>query len=138
MLDAGFTEVNSGAYFLVNDRVSFNIGHRYISHNALFQDSSLIDLGAYFRLDDNWAFSVRGDYEFRDNTLQTQTYELHRDLSSWVASLGFVSRNNGIAGNNQNTYGVILTFTLKDLPDLRLPVSFNPSGQSGSGTGKNR
>ena len=78
------------------------------------------------------------DYEFRDNTLETQTYEIHRDLSSWVASLGFVTRNNGTTTKTQNDYGFVLTFTLKDLPDLRLPVSFNPGGQGSSGTGKNR
>ena len=137
VFDAGFTEVNSAAYFLVSDRFSFSVGHRYIDHNALFPDSSLIDLGAYFRLNDNWAVSARGDYEIHDHTLETQTYEIHRDLSSWVASLGFVTRNNGTSAKNQNDYGVTLTFTLKALPDLHLPVSFNPGGQNSSGTGKN-
>jgi lipopolysaccharide assembly outer membrane protein LptD (OstA) len=137
LLDNGFTEVNSTAYFLLNDRFSFSIGHRYIDNNLLFQNSSLLDIGAYFRIDDNWAFSARGDYEFRDNTLQTQVYELHKDLSSWVASLGFIARNNGTAARSQYDYGVILTFTLKDLPDLRLPISFSPTGQAGSASGKN-
>ena len=137
VFDAGFTEVNSAAYFLVSDHFSFSVGHRYIDHNALFPDSSLIDLGAYFRLNDNWAVSARGDYEIHDHTLETQTYEIHRDLSSWVASLGFVTRNNGTSAKNQNDYGVTLTFTLKALPDLHLPVSFNPGGQNSSGTGKN-
>ena len=138
VLDSGFTEVNSAAYFLVSNRVSFSVGHRYIDHNSLFPDSSLIDLGAYFRLNDNWGISARGDYEIHDHTFETQTYEVHRDLSSWVASLGFVTRNNGTTSRSQNDYGVVLTFTLKDLPDLKLPVSFNPGGQGTSGTGKNR
>ncbi|MEQ1851337.1 MAG: LPS assembly protein LptD [Chthoniobacteraceae bacterium] len=137
VFDGGFTEVNSNAYFLLNDRFSFSIGHRFIDNNVLFQNSSLLDLGAYFRINDNWGFSARGDYEFRDNTLQTQVYELHKDLSSWVASLGFIARNNGTAATSQYDYGVVLTFTLKDLPDLRLPLSFSPRGQGSSAAGKN-
>jgi len=35
-------------------------------------------------------------------------------------------------------YGVILTFTLKDLPNVRVPFSFDPSGGAGGGSGKNR
>jgi lipopolysaccharide export system protein LptA len=137
LLDSGFTEVNTLAYFLVNDRLRFSIGHRYINENLLFQNSSLLDLGAYIRVNDNWGFSARGDYEFRDHTLQTQVYELHKDLSSWVASLGFIARNNGTAARSQYDYGVILTFTLKDFPDLRLPVSFSPRGQGDSAASKN-
>jgi hypothetical protein len=35
-------------------------------------------------------------------------------------------------------YGVILTFTLKDLPNVRLPVSVNPGFGSNSASSANR
>jgi hypothetical protein len=37
-----------------------------------------------------------------------------------------------------NDYGVILTFTLKDLPGLAVPFSFDPSGGANGGSSKNR
>ena len=138
LFDEGFSEVNTRANFLVNDRVSLNIGHRYLDGNVLFQDSSLLDFGGYIRFDDNWGFSFRDTYEVNDSTLESQRYELHRDLSSWVASLGVLARTNRRDGKEVNDYGVILTFTLKDLPNVRVPLSFDPSGGATGGSGKNR
>jgi lipopolysaccharide assembly outer membrane protein LptD (OstA) len=138
LLDTGFTEVNSDIAFLPNDWMSFSVGHRYLSKNVLYQDSSLLNLGAHFRINDNWAFSARGSYEFRDNIFESQSYELHRDLTSWVASIGFTARNNGTATTSQNDYGMTLTFTLKELPNVRLPVSVNPGLDSGSASGTGR
>lgn len=136
LFDKGFSEVNSRANFLVNDKVQVGIGHRYINKNILFQDSSLLDFGGYFRINDNWGFSFREYYELQDSFLESQRYEVHRDLSSWVASLGFVSRNNRSGNKGENDYGMLLTFTLKDLPDVKVPLSFDPSSTGGSS--KNR
>ena len=126
LLDKGFTEVNSDIYFMPNDRMNFSIGHRYLNGNALFQDSSLLNIGAYFRFNDDWSLSARGVYEFRDHIFEYQSYEIHRNLTSWVASIGFTARNNGTAIRAQNDYGVTLSFTLKDLPNIRLPLNVNP------------
>jgi LPS-assembly protein len=133
ILDEGFNEVNTNVNFMVNRDMRFSIGHRYISGNPLFIDSNLLNIGGYFRVGDHWGFSFRESYEFEDSTLESQRYELHRDLSSWIASLGFVVRDN----RGAEDYGVILTFTLKDLPNLRLPLSLDPDGTS-SGDDKNR
>jgi hypothetical protein len=37
-----------------------------------------------------------------------------------------------------NDYGIILTFTLKDLPNVKLPLSLDPEGVGGGGSGKNK
>jgi len=37
-------------------------------------------------------------------------------------------------GAGKVTYGVALTFTLKDLPQIGLPVSFDPSQLTGGGS----
>jgi lipopolysaccharide assembly outer membrane protein LptD (OstA) len=127
VLDTGFKEVNTDLAFLANANTSFTIGHRFLNRNVLYEDSSLLTLGAYFRLGDNWAVSALGTYEFRDNIFESQTYKIHRDLTSWVASLGFTARNNGTSTKAQYDYGVTLSFTLKDLPSVRLPISANAS-----------
>ena len=88
-----------------------------------------------YRVNDNWALSFRDEYEFADNVLQNQVYQVHRDLSSWVASLGVSIRDN----RGVNDFGVLLTFTLKDLPNVRLPFTLDPTAIiSGSGSGSSR
>ena len=137
LLDEGFTEVNTQINFLANRNLQINLSHRYMSGNKVFQDSSLVGFGAYMRMGDNWAFSFREAYEFEDATLESQRYELHRDLSSWTASLGLLIRDNKGSLKSETDIGVLLTFTLKDLPDVRIPISLDPSS-TGSGSGKNR
>jgi LPS-assembly protein len=135
IFDRGFTEVNTNLNMMVTPDIRVNIGHRYINGNTFFDDSNRLDFGGYFRVGDNWAFSFRESYEIEDSTLENQRYELHRDLSSWVASLGFTVRDN----RGVDSYGVLLTFTLKDLPSIHLPLSVDPDfAGDGSGSGKNR
>lgn len=136
VFDAGFTEVNTQVNFLATRNMQFNIGHRYMSGNRLFNDSNLINFGGYIRFNDNWAFSFRDQYEFQDQIFETQRYEVHRDLSSWVASLGMLIRRNDGNQGQQNDVGLMLTFTLKDIPNARIPLALDPGG--GSGTGRNR
>jgi len=138
LLDKGFTEVNSNLSLLVNKHASLSLGHRYLSENVLLRDSSRFTIGAHYRLNENWAFSMNGFYENQDKTLEYQSYEVHRDLSSWVASLGVLARNNGTGAKPNYDYGVILTFTLKALPNVRLPVSFDPAGSRNSDSSVNR
>ncbi|MCX6966822.1 MAG: LPS assembly protein LptD [Verrucomicrobia bacterium] len=127
--NTGFTQVNTDVHFLANEDLSFSIGHRYLDKNPFFLNSSNVRFGAYYRVNDNWAFSFTDQYEFSDGTLQAQEYEIHRDLSSWIASLGFTTRENrnSITGQSVSDIGIILTFTLKDLPNLRLPLAAHPS-----------
>ncbi len=51
---------------------------------------------------------------------------------------GLLARSNEEDGKQVNDYGVILTFTLKDLPAFKIPVSIDPTGGTGGGSGKNR
>ncbi len=133
LMDSGFTEVNSSLNLMVNRDASVVLGQRYIDGNNQITSSNLVMFGGYYRLNDNWAFSFRDQYEFADSTLETQLYQVHRDLSSWVASLGLSVRDN----RGANDIGVLLTFTLKDLPNIRTPFNFDPSGTGGaSGTGR--
>lgn len=140
LLDSGFTEVNTTLNFVVNPSVQLNIGHRYLNGfgddkgSPLIRDSNLVNFGAYMRFNDNWGFSFREAFEVEDSTLESQRYELHRDLSSWVASLGVLVRDN----DGVEEYGLLLTFTLKDLPNVRIPLAYDPEGTGGSGSGKNR
>lgn len=124
----GFTEINTALNFMVNPNLKFDVGHRYISGNPYFDNSSLLTFGAYYRVNDNWAVSMTEQYEMQDHTLQYQTYQIHRDLSSWIASLGVTIQDNRVNGLGSVAYGVMMTFTLKDFPQISTPFSFGTSG----------
>lgn len=125
----GFTQVNTDAHFLASEDLSLTLGHRYLDNNPYFLNSSNLRFGAYYRINDNWAFSFTDQYEFSDSTMQQQNYAIHRDLSSWVASLGVVIKENrnSTTGATVSDVGILLTFTLKALPSMRLPLSIHPS-----------
>ncbi len=123
----GFTAINSQLNFMVTDYLDINIGQRYLSDSPFFRDSNLFTYGGFWQLNENWGFSMQHRYEAEDSTLESQEYLLHRDLTSWIASLGAVIRDNG---DNNTDFGILLTFTLKDFPQLNVPLNFEPSGAS--------
>lgn len=124
VFDSGFTQVNVRMNFAVTRNLRLELGERFIENNPYFRDSNLVVFGGYYRVNDNWGFSFRDQYEINDGVLESQRYELHRDLSSWVASLGVIMRDN----RGEDEFGLLLTFTLKDFPQISLPLSVDPQG----------
>jgi hypothetical protein len=124
--DKGFTEVNTNVIVQPVANLQVSIGHRYLNSDPFFKNSSLFVVGGYYRLDDNWGVGLQEQYEATTYTLEEQRYSVYRDLTSWVASLGAVVRDNG----SVKEYGVLLTFTLKAFPKLGLNLNFDP-GSSG-------
>jgi hypothetical protein len=123
----GFNQVNSSINYMPNKNMQFNIGNEYLDHDPFFSSENLFDVGMYYRLDDNWSISTRDEYEFVNSTLQNQVYEIHRDMSSWIASLGIQVEDNGPGSNPRLLYAVMFTMTLKDIPSATLPFDFDPS-----------
>ena len=92
--------------------------------NPFFDNSSLFVVGGYYRLNDNWGVGVQEQYEGATGVLEQQRYSIYRDLTSWVASVGAIIRDNG----GVKEYGVLLTFTLKALPRFSFDLNFDPAG----------
>jgi lipopolysaccharide export system protein LptA len=123
----GFNQVNSNISYMASKDLQFNVGNQYLDHDPFFNAENLVDLGMYYRFNDNWSFSSRDEYEFANDTLENQVYEIHRDLSSWVASIGVQVENNGPGSNPRILYALMFTMTLKDIPSATLPFDFDPS-----------
>ncbi len=125
-----FTELNNSIIWMPNKATSLEVGHQLVSNHPYFQDSSLVYTRIYARLNDNYGFNMNHIFEADDGTLQFQSYSLSRDLSSWVASLGLMARDNR---NGSSDFGLLLTFTLKDFPraTFDLDVDPNPGGRGG-------
>lgn len=124
LLDRGFTEIDSALRFQPTSNTQFTIGHRYLNDNPYFLDSSLITVGGYYRINDNWGVSGIAEYEATTNIVEQQRYTIYRDLTSWVASLGAIVNNNG----GVKEYGVLLTFTVKAFPKFSFDLNFDPAG----------
>ncbi len=124
LLDTGFTEVNTSINFKPTASTVLTVGHRYLEGNPFFLDSSLFTVGGYYRINDNWGVGFLEQYEANTNIVEQQRYSVYRDLTSWVASLGAIVRNNG----GVKEYGVLLTFTLKAFPKFGLDLNFDPAG----------
>jgi hypothetical protein len=64
---------------------------------------------------------------------------LHRDLSSWLISAGFLVTDNRATFNNQSSgevgVGFLLMFTLKDAPEVNIPLAFDVLGDQQSQQG---
>jgi len=122
VVSEGFTEFNTGFSFMPTSSLYFRLGTRYIDGNDFFADNSQVDFYAYWRINSNWGVSLYEQYEFVSETWQYQRYMVHRDLSSWVASFGAQIRDNQ---GGDTDLGVLFVLTLKNVPQVTLPLAFD-------------
>ena len=136
--DQGFYDVNTSIMFMPWKDLLLQVSDRYIQDNPFFQDSNQVTGYAYYQINSNWGVSAQATYEAEDKLLLYQRYMVHRDLSSWIVSVGGeVRQNKGTGGSsNETDYGVVFSMTLKDAPQLTLPLAYDqgttPLGGSGS------
>jgi LPS-assembly protein len=124
VFEKGFTEFNTSVSVQPLPNLQLSFAHRYLNANPFFDNSSLLVFGGYYRINDNWGVGVSEQYEGTTGVLEQQRYSVYRDLTSWVASLGAIIRDNG----GVKEYGVLLTFTLKALPRFSFDLNFDPAG----------
>jgi hypothetical protein len=137
LVSEGFTELNTDFNFMPVRSVSFGFGTRYINNYNGATDNNQYPFSVFWRANDNWSFSAQEIYNTQQgeaNSLIYQRYLIHRDLSSWIVSFGAEVRNNQASStqSGQTQYGALLTFTLKDIPQVTLPVAFSGASQAGS------
>jgi hypothetical protein len=123
IVEEGFTQFNTGFSVMPTRDFWFRVSHQYIDNNPFFADNSQIDFYAYWRINDHWGVSIYEQYEFFSQVWQYQRYMIHRDLSSWVASVGTQVRDS--LGQDKPDFGVLFILTLKDAPQVTLPISFD-------------
>jgi LPS-assembly protein len=118
-----FWEFNTTVTWTVTPNIDVTLLHSYLNHNPLEPKTNSTYLQTYFRINSNWGFSILEEYDQTTGRLGVQKYTFHRDLSSWIASVGLYEDNNG---GGKNTYGVELILTLKDLPKYGFPFNVSP------------
>lgn len=127
VFEKGFTEVDTSVSVQPIANLQISFAHRYLNSNPFFDNSSLYILSGYYRFNDNWGIGVREQYEGTTGIVEEQRFSIYRDLTSWVASVGAIIRDNG---GGAKEYGVLLTFTLKALPKFSFDLNFDPAGSN--------
>jgi len=117
----GFTEISTVANFMPTKNLELRLRHRYLDSHPTLDDSNRVDLRSYYRLNDDWGFGFYQQWELEDGTLERQQYTINRNFDSWVASLGLLHRDN----REQEEFGILFSFTLREFPSLNLPLSLN-------------
>ena len=120
--DANFSELSSHISFMPNDSMEMRLGYRILDNHPTLRDSNRVDLRTYTRINDKWGIGSYHRYEFDDSTLEVQQYAVHHDFDSWRTSLGVIIRDNR---DSKDEYGLVLNFTLKNFPAVRLPLSID-------------
>ncbi len=131
--DFNFTELNHGVVFMPTNRLSVTLSNQFLSDHPFFQDSNLISSRIYTKITENWGFSMNHVYEVDDGEMQYQSYALHRDMASWIVSFGGRVLGGGEGG--EDDIGLVLSFTLKDFPQVSVPLDSaqDPSGRRSRG-----
>jgi hypothetical protein len=149
--DAGFSEVNLTSRFQPHRDVIVGFGNRHISGfnprnantasansaapaSSQFQDSDLLNGLLRLRVSDNWAVGYEENFELRSKQSLFQRFTVERDLRSWVASLSVVSFERG----SRSDVSVLFTLSLKDLPQIQLPLHFDPSASASTNNTRNQ
>jgi LPS-assembly protein len=156
VFDEGFSELNIDSTFQPTREFTFSVGSRSISGTSAgqsplataaesaangtvapgiqFQNSDLLYGSARLRINDDWAINFQETFEARTGQALYQRYGIDRSLRSWIASLNFLVFER----NSRNDISVLFTLTLKDLPNIRLPLTFDPSASAMSNNVKNQ
>jgi hypothetical protein len=125
--------------------LDLGFGTRYINNYNGTSSDNQYPFSLFWRANDHWSFSAQEIYNTAGtggaaqasgtsgNSLIYQRYMINRDLSSWIVSFGAEVRNNqsSTTQSGQTQYGALITFTLKDFPQISLPLAFSGASQSG-------
>jgi len=126
-----FTELNNFISWMPSKNTTWDLGHQYVADHPFFQDSSRLFSRIYRRLSENYGLNMMHVFEADDGTLEFQSYSLTRDMSSWIASIGIMARDNR---NGTSDYGILLSFTLKDFPQLNFNFDIDPNQTTRGGS----
>ncbi len=114
---SGYNEFTTGLRFMPTPDFEFSIQQRNLSNHPFLLDSNRVNFRAYNRVNENWGLGIVHQWEFDDSTLEWEQYTVHRNFENWIVSAGLTRRDNRVSSE----YGFMVSFTLKDFPDVTMP-----------------
>lgn len=115
-----FREVAGNITLMPTESLEFSFGYRQLNNHPILEDSNQITFRAYSRISESWGLGFYQRWELDTGTLAVQQYSVYRDFDSWTGSLGLLIRDNN---DDSDEIGLMLNFTLKDFPSVRLPLT---------------
>ncbi|MBK1834590.1 LPS-assembly protein LptD [Roseibacillus ishigakijimensis] len=115
---SNFTEIATGVDFMLDENTELSLNHRFLHDHPILRDSNRLEFNAYHRFNEEWGLGATQRWEFEDSTLEFQEYSLHRNLDSWIFTMGLFSRDN----SGETEYGLLFGLTLTDFPTVSLPL----------------
>lgn len=117
---SGYQEHNFGFVFMPCRNLEFDISNSNLTNHPRLSDSNLLNFGTNVKISEDSSLSAIFRWELNDATLERQEYMYYRNMGSWVMGLGYYSYYNRI----QYDRGVMMTFTLRDIPETNIPLRF--------------
>lgn len=116
--ESDFIELNSAVVFMPNENTELGLFHSYLNSHPILQDSNLLGVSLFHRINEDWGIQIFHRWEFEDRVLEDQRYTINRNLGSWNMSFGGFRRDNRV----RSEYGVLLGFSLNAFPQVNLPL----------------
>lgn len=118
-----FSEYVLNTEFMPNRSTEIGINYRSLNSHPTLTDSNFLEVDSYYRLNEQWGIGSSHTWQLDDGVLEFQEYSVYKDIGGWSASLGVSQSDNRL----QKEYAFGLRFTLKDLPSLNLPLTYDPN-----------
>ncbi|MFK7909371.1 MAG: LPS-assembly protein LptD [Akkermansiaceae bacterium] len=115
-----FRELAGSIRLMPTESFEISLGYRQLNNHPILEDSNQVTIRAYSRISESWGIGFYQRWELDEGNLAVQQYSLYHDFDSWTASVGLLVRDNN---NQRDEFGLMLNFTLKDFPSVRLPLS---------------
>ena len=115
-----FSEIYLGSSLMLGKSTELRVGYSFLENHPIVQDSNQVSYKLYHRVNDQWGISSEHRWQLDDNTLELQRYKLDRSVKSWIVSAEVFQRDFRV----RKEFGFGVGFTVRDFPDISLPLSF--------------
>jgi len=117
-----FDEYGLKLNWQVAPALDFDISLRHLNNldtipGLSFSESTLLALGMFWRLNENWQIRPYGEFEGDDSTLEEAGVTLYRDFRAWKASFTTAYRDNR---GQDDDFILYLALTLKEFPNTSI------------------
>ena len=114
-----FTEVYLSSSITTSQNTTFTVGFQFLDNHPIISDITQLDYSIYHRLNSQWGVGLSHQWRLDQDVLTRQEYTLSRNLKSWIFSLQLYHRDFIV----DTEWGLTFGLTLRDFPDISLPLS---------------
>ena len=119
--EGDFTEFYGSTTFMLGRSTRLNVGVNYLDDHPLVEDIRSVNYSIYHRINDKWGLGMEHHWRLDRDLLGYQAYTIDRNLKSWIFTTELYRRDYLV----RDEWGITFGFTLRDFPDISLPLTVN-------------